>query len=699
MVAVIERVREVMKKFGRIYKKQYGVEILNAVQFELESREVQPQLLQRKTPLNKTAKSLWEGFAYRHLTNSRSWKEQYLVITGDYFIACYPNKLEFKNGGSPSYIIDCTGCILLSSLEHYQSVSRLVLLKVCLGIFAAVCMLSFTTGKVSSSPMLHCPTPYPLYLWHPYRLHEYLCAKSPEGQTSWKAVIRDCTRNLESGFSRELESKTLLGAVRVYRQSQQKYGAWDMLSGTEIEVLSNLVMEEALPAVQTDILKKIGRKSPEKETTWNGVTDSIYKQVQKEVAQKYRMLLRDCEVSKGKIEALARSEYNDIKSCRKDLQQKVQAWIGPNTKKFLQKNVHPYQPSLLESIVEPVSDGFSDTRSMFVTGSSEIIKSIENGTSQEEVGQLISKLKLLPYNPMAMNSCYDKVEKMRDNHESLKERFHFSGIKSLVKETQRTMKQILDNAIYTFEQLTHHSMSNGQSGTELASRLQKAQNRVLKKFDYDSSSCRKKIFHESLVQITFPFVLSKLEPACREGLPEFEDEILTEYSDVLKLSNNFEETVLGLLSPDICEAIHNVTFQKKHSLLRDSVLQLSDSEPNLLSRLAEQPSPWNAARFSSYMPVAEAEGSLPDIVDSVEDEQQGREDNSNKATLPVELTTETRGDCSSARRPSSGEDPAVNCAGEPVQLRKQKHEAPRVRPLAERASGDVTEILEAMTVK
>ena len=38
-----------------------------------------------------------------------------------------------------------------------------------------------------------------------------------------------------------------------------------------------------------------------------------------------------------------------------------------------------------------------------------------------------------------------------------------------------------------------------------------------------------------------------------QGLPEFEEEILTEYSSVLKLSNNFEEAVLELISPDICE--------------------------------------------------------------------------------------------------------------------------------------------------
>lgn len=37
----------------------------------------------------------------------------------------------------------------------------------------------------------------------------------------------------------------------------------------------------------------------------------------------------------------------------------------------------------------------------------------------------------------------------------------------------------------------------------------------LQKFDYDSSTVRKKFFREALLQITIPFLLKKLAPTCK----------------------------------------------------------------------------------------------------------------------------------------------------------------------------------------
>lgn len=38
---------------------------------------------------------------------------------------------------------------------------------------------------------------------------------------------------------------------------------------------------------------------------------------------------------------------------------------------------------------------------------------------------------------------------------------------------------------------------------------------TLQKFDYDSSTVRKKFFREALLQITIPFLLKKLAPTCK----------------------------------------------------------------------------------------------------------------------------------------------------------------------------------------
>lgn len=42
------------------------------------------------------------------------------------------------------------------------------------------------------------------------------------------------------------------------------------------------------------------------------------------------------------------------------------------------------------------------------------------------------------------------------------------------------------------------------------------------KYDYDSSTVRKKFFREALLQITIPFLLKKLAPTCK-GVSSWED--------------------------------------------------------------------------------------------------------------------------------------------------------------------------------
>ncbi|MEE6527111.1 hypothetical protein FKM82_028217, partial [Ascaphus truei] len=72
-----------------------------------------------------------------------------------------------------------------------------------------------------------------------------------------------------------------------------------------------------------------------------------------------------------------------------------------------------------------------------------------------------------------------------------------------------------DNAVYTLEQLVHQELSKSEGGEDLCKDIQRVLERVLKKYDYDSSSVRKKFFQEALLQILIPFLLKKLAPTCR----------------------------------------------------------------------------------------------------------------------------------------------------------------------------------------
>lgn len=56
-----------------------------------------------------------------------------------------------------------------------------------------------TTSKSGSTPILKCPTQFPLILWHPYARHYYFCMMTEAEQDKWQAVLQDCVRHCNNG--------------------------------------------------------------------------------------------------------------------------------------------------------------------------------------------------------------------------------------------------------------------------------------------------------------------------------------------------------------------------------------------------------------------------------------------------------------------------------------------------------------------
>lgn len=109
-----------------------------------------------------------------------------------------------------------------------------------------------------------------------------------------------------------------------------------------------------------------------------------------------------------------------------------------------------------------------------------------------------------------MQSCYEKMEPLR--LDGLQQRFDVSSTSVFKQRAQIHMREQMDNAVYTFETLLHQELGKGPTKEELCKSIQRILERVLKKYDYDSSSVRKRFFREALLQITIPFLLKSWPP-------------------------------------------------------------------------------------------------------------------------------------------------------------------------------------------
>uniref|UniRef100_A0A8C2B8D1 Niban-like protein 1 n=1 Tax=Cyprinus carpio TaxID=7962 RepID=A0A8C2B8D1_CYPCA len=564
-----------MGEFGRLYEQQYAVALFNKMRFDLEGGGgPQNQLLHRKVPLKN--KSIFSGALFQYLEENKKWRNRFLFIPDSYNINYYENKQAHDRGLHPKGTINCAGYRVLTSMEEYLELLNT--------------SLPGVKAKVGSSPFLKCATQFPLILWHPYARHYYFYVVTEKEQQKWSAVFQDCVRHTNNGLSEECKVQTpaFTDAVRLYRQAHGHYGTWDMMCGTPPQILANLVMETLLPEMRDLITPKLKGKMHERQRNWMLISDAVYGLVQSQTQAQYEAVVQSCEAGRPPLETTIRTDMDQIITSKEHVTSKIRALVLPKAEKLLKVSIQPYISSILDALMEPTSRGFFEVKDLFFRELVDMSKNLLNDGNKEKLGEHMDKISMLAFHPVKMQSCYEKVETL--SLEGLQQRFDVSSPSVFVQRAQILMREQMDDAVYTFEQLLHKSLE-GQEQEDLSKTIQGCQDRVIKKFDYDSSTVRKKFFREALLQIFIPYMLKQLSPSCSAELPSFQELIFEDFSRFILVENIFEEVVLHTVMKDIMLAVKEAAVQRRHNLYRDSIV-LTDSDPNLLLLGENPPIDW-----------------------------------------------------------------------------------------------------------
>uniref|UniRef100_A0A4W6FKP8 Niban apoptosis regulator 2b n=1 Tax=Lates calcarifer TaxID=8187 RepID=A0A4W6FKP8_LATCA len=579
----IDTTAEVMGEFGRLYEQQYAVALFNKVRLDIEGGGgPQPQLLHRKIPLEN--KSIFSGSLFQYVEENKKWRNRFLFVPDSYNINYYENKVSHDRRLRPKGTINCAGYKVLTSIEQYLDLISNSLPDV--------------KAKVGSSPFLKFATQFPLILWHPYARHYYFCVVTEKEQLKWHAVLQDCVRHANDGLSEEnkVQTPAFTDSVRHYRQAQGHYGTWEMMCGVPSQILANLVMEDLLSELRELISPCLKGKLHERQKTWILISDAVYSLVQEQCQTQYETVLQKCEAARSSLEASIRTDMDQIITSKEHVTNKIKAVVLPKAEKLLKVSIQPYISSILDALMESTSQGFSEVRDLFFRELVDMSKNTLNEGTKETVAQHMEKISMLAFHPVKMHSCYEKVEHL--SLEGLQQRFDVSSPSVFVQRAQILMREQMDNAVYTFEQILHQSLES-QGTEELCKTIQRCQDRVIKKFDYDSSTVRKRFFREALLQIFIPYMLKQLSPSCasvsvrcccceHQELPRFQELIFEDFSSFILVENIFEEVVLHSVMKDIMMAVKEAAVQRRHNLYRDSIV-LSNSDPSL-HLLGEHPS-------------------------------------------------------------------------------------------------------------
>ncbi|KAM6192975.1 protein Niban 2 [Sarcoramphus papa] len=562
---IAEKTGKVLGEFCRCYKEQYGVALFNSVRYEIEGNGgPQAQLLHRKVPLDDHV--IYSGNLFQYIEENKKWRNRFCVVPHNYGLVLYENKLAYERDLPPRVLVNSAGYKILTSVDQYLELVN--------------SSLPGVTPKSGHSPILKCPTDFPLILWHPYARHYYFCVMTGKEQEKWRAVFQDCVRHCNNGISEDskVEAPAFTDAVRMYRQSKEQYGTWDMLCGNETQVLSNLVMEELLPELRTTISPRLKGKAQERQRTWIQISDAVYRMVSEQTKAQYDAAMAKCEQERPQMESTIRTDMDQIITSKEHLASKIRAFVLPKAEVCVRNHVQPYISSILEALMTPTSQGFAEVREVFFKEVTDMNMNIVNEGGLEKLVEYMEKLSHLAFHPVKMQSCYEKMDQLK--LEGLQQRFDVSSTSVFKQRAQIHMRQQMDDAVYTFETLLHQELGKLQGKDDLCKSIQRILERVLKKYDYDSSTVRKKFFREALLQITIPFLLKKLAPTCKGELAKFQELIFEDFASFILVENTYEEVVLQSVMKDIMQAVKEAAVQRKHNLYRDSMV-MHNSDPNL----------------------------------------------------------------------------------------------------------------------
>ncbi|XP_056353694.1 protein Niban 1 [Oenanthe melanoleuca] len=584
-----------IKNFSPHYRRQHAVAFCRHVQEELEQHRHSQSRFLKTRPAGEAGTVLYEAELLHFAEDLKKWKDRYVVIKRDYTVDCFETKEAYQKGASPKYHILPAGGKVLTSEEDYNLLSDKHFPD------------PLGSSEEAAAAFVPLPKEFPVYLWQPFSRHSCYCFPEPGAQSRFSAALGDCVRHANHDFLKQTtyEVEAFLEAIQFFRQEKGHYGPWEMTTGNEKEILSNLVMEELLPNLQTMILPKMKGKRNDRKRAWFGIVEETYGLVQQQVAEGLSTLKEECREFAKTLEGTIRSDMDQILNSKNFLAGKIKASVSEPAQKCCTENIQPFLTSILEELMGPISSGFMEVRSLFDKEVNEIIQDFQKSNDMTRLKENVDQLMTLPFNSVKMEPCYLKVNLLQEFLQDLKNRFKVYHIDFVIQRTQNFMQELMENAVYTFEQL--FSPSRQADSAKVATTIEKVKLRVLKQYDYDSSTIRKKIFQEALVQITLPTMQRTLASTFKPELQRYEQYIFADYTSVIQVENVYEEILYQTLLEEALKVIEEAAVLRKHNLFEDSLKVPCES----VSSLTELRTPVGSAQGTpTKVPsAARAEGS------------------------------------------------------------------------------------------
>ncbi|CAK6969418.1 protein Niban 1-like [Scomber scombrus] len=577
-------VNSTFQKFSEFYRQQYSAAYLGHLHQELEPKKEGRGLLLTHRPKYAPEEVLYQGSI-----KSSGWdeqgkkcKERFIVLRRNYKVEIHENMETFNRGVAAKLVLQPAGGNVLTTEEE----SRALLERTCAGILNGV--------KEDSSSVVSSSNMFAVYLHLPYTGHTCFLFQQEEERDPFLSALKTCIRhcNLDPWCDSSYESQAYIRALQLYRQDLGCYQSWEILLGTEEQVLASQVMVEVLPWLQSQLQSRVKGKKAERMRQWLATVQATYMLVLEQLTASMETLKGECRQTASTKQALIRSDLDQIMTSHSFLEKKVRDCICKEAEKVCNDSVAPYMSSILEALTENISVGIQEMQHTLRTQMDAAFTNTNERT--EETKKALSTLRSISLDP-----CYRQVANLTVKLQDLKQRFGLNSAQRLVHSAHLEMEQLLDSAVYTLELFLQSSTRLQPS--QVPVKMDRAKGRVLKQLDYDSRVVQRRIYEEALLEITHPALTKGMHSKWKSEFEQFEQYIFSDYCSFILVHNVYDDVLRNILSKEIETVVQDAASKKTNNLLLDTT-DLAISQYSLLGHtppLSAPGSPAFQARDSS----------------------------------------------------------------------------------------------------
>ncbi|XP_068424938.1 protein Niban 1-like [Clinocottus analis] len=590
-------VNSTFQSFSVFYRQQYSAAYIWHLHQEVEPQKEGRGLLLTQEPQHAPEEVLYQGSV-----KFSSWDEQgkkcrerYAVLRRDYRVEIHENFEAFSRGCAANLVLQPARGSVFTTEEE----SRDHLEQTCAGILNG--------GKKDSFSMVPSPDLLAVYLHLPYMGHTCFLFQREEERDNFLSALKICIRhcNLDPWCDSSYESQAYIRALRLYRQDNGCYESWEMLLGTEEQVLAFQVMGEMLSWLQSQIQARVKGKRTERIRQWLATVQATYMLVLEQLTASLEALRVECRQKASANQALIRSNLDQIISSHCFLEEKVKACVREEAEKVCSESVAPYMSSILEALTENISVGIQGMKHTLLT---QMDFTHTDGRTEE------AEKALSPLRSISLDPCYRQVENLTEKLGDLKQRFGLSSTQRLVQSAHLEMEKLSNSAVYTSRLFSQASAR--LQPAQIPVKVERAKERVLKQLDYDSRVVQRQFYQEALLEITLPVFTREMDSNWISELKQFEQYIFSDYCSFILVHNIYDDVLRKILCQEIETVVHEAASKTSNSLSLDT----SDLTFSRYSLLEETPprsasgSPAITTRDCSSLMAPPGEGKGPALV-------------------------------------------------------------------------------------